>query len=104
MYGLSLVGGTAVLLIDLISANASLGFTPEYASRKRHSAAGKTARASEVHSVPLASRKNHASANANTRFRGLRWFWWYKGVKPVNTFNKVPILGNVFETDYSPRK
>lgn len=92
-----------MLLIDLITPNASLGFTPDYSSRKRDMLQATDGSVQEDSSINIAARKNQATSAGKQRFRGLRWLWWYRNNKR-NTFNKVPIIGNVYETDYSPRK
>ncbi|KAK4687445.1 hypothetical protein P7C73_g2679, partial [Tremellales sp. Uapishka_1] len=99
-----LVGGTPLLLIDLISANASLGFTPEYTSRRRSASLSDETLAMKR---SLEARRAHPSHQSSGNFQS----WWYqiwcqrhgKGGNGVNTFNKVPILGNLHEADYIPR-
>lgn len=106
-----LVGGTPILLIDIIGANSSLGFTPNYTSRKRSTDV--TEVVARMKRAMLDSRRTQSTGEKSssglagllslycqlTRYNG-------NGCRPTgsNTFSKVPILGNVYEADYIPRK
>ena len=113
LISLRLVGGTQLLLVDLVSANATLGFTPNYTSRKR-SIEG---RVEEIQTLPkradLESRRIQGTSQASpSGLGGLLNLWCqlthYTGngctTTGSNTFNNVPILGNLYEADYIPRK
>ncbi|OCF36719.1 peptidase [Kwoniella heveanensis BCC8398] len=113
-----LVGGTPLLLIDLVDASANLTFTPNYNSRKR--SASPLAIDVELEAMKrsfVESRRiqtNNLSANwRSSKTTSLISLWCqltnYKGKGCAaaggksNTFAKVPILGNLYEADYIPR-
>nr|XP_018263216.1 peptidase [Kwoniella dejecticola CBS 10117]OBR85374.1 peptidase [Kwoniella dejecticola CBS 10117] len=114
-----LVGGTPLLLIDLIDSKANIGFTPNYNS-KRSATPTLEGELSLMKKAFVESRKiNSISGNNNkwwqssktqslislycqlTNFKGKGCSGFNTGKS--NTFAKVPILGNLFESDYIPR-
>nr|XP_019010811.1 peptidase [Kwoniella pini CBS 10737]OCF49592.1 peptidase [Kwoniella pini CBS 10737] len=115
-----LVGGTPLLLIDLIDSNANIGFTPNYNS-KRSPVEGATLEGelNLMKKAYIESRKINSISNSNnwwqstktqslislycqlTNFQGKGCSGYNNGKS--NTFAKVPILGNLFESDYIPR-
>ncbi|WVF71604.1 hypothetical protein IAT40_006412 [Kwoniella sp. CBS 6097] len=117
-----LVGGTPLLLIDLVDASANLTFTPNYNSRKRSAVPDVSALEVELELDAMKrsfieSRRvqtNNLSTNwRSSKTTSLISLWCqltnYKGKGCAasggksNTFAKVPILGNVYEADYIPR-
>jgi hypothetical protein len=73
-YFCRLFAGTPVLYIDLVAANATLGFQPTIAKR----------------------------GNKKNGFSGYHWV--NKNSTQGGTFSNVPVLGNVYEGDYLQRK
>nr|XP_019046155.1 peptidase [Kwoniella bestiolae CBS 10118]OCF25085.1 peptidase [Kwoniella bestiolae CBS 10118] len=113
-----LVGGTPLLLIDLVGANASLGFTPNYNSRrsttsmqlKREISEAVQLEKRKINSVNSWNLNSWTSTKTNslislycqlTNFKGKGCSAYNTGKS--NTFAKVPILGNLYENDYIPR-
>ncbi|KAK8864273.1 hypothetical protein IAR55_001519 [Kwoniella newhampshirensis] len=110
-----LVGGTPLLLIDLIDASATLPFSPNYNSRKRSTASSPEAE------IALMKRSLDARRGKSTggftpgsgKSASLLSLWcqltnWKGQGCPSspgggNTFSKVPILGNLYEADFIPR-
>jgi hypothetical protein len=66
--------GTPVLYIDLVAANATLGFQPTIAKRGHG--------------------KHHFSG----------YHWLDRNSTNGGTFSSVPVLGNLYEVDYLQRK
>ncbi|OXG36623.1 peptidase [Cryptococcus neoformans Ze90-1] len=107
-----LAGGTPLLLIDLIDANANLTFTPDYTTRKRSSTPEQETEHDKRHSSLSARRlkSTWAASDTTTKTKGLHSLWChltnYKAPgcsKTGNTFQKVPIVGNVYVGEYLPR-
>ncbi|CAD6590848.1 MAG: hypothetical protein TREMPRED_005902 [Tremellales sp. Tagirdzhanova-0007] len=102
-----LVSGTPLLLIDLIRANSTLGFTPNYNSRKRSvgDSGDRTRRAG------LNNRRVQPSGQASNVPFGLLYLLCRLthnnapgcSSNGTNTFSQIPILGNLYEADYIPR-
>jgi len=106
-----LVGGTPIFLIDLIGANATLGFTPNYNSRKR--SVEMTEELARMKRAVLETRRTQSTGqNPSSGLPSLLNLFCqlthYTGPgctsRGSNTFNKVPIIGNLYEADYIPRK
>jgi hypothetical protein len=108
MLTIRLTGGTPLVTIDLISANnASLGFTPNYISKR-----------SEANSHWIAARRVQASDDDVSKSRSKAsnkildiWCNWTKGKGwgcngqyGKNTYSQVPIVGTIYTEDYVPRK
>lgn len=100
----SLVGGSPLILIDLISADANLGFTPTYASTKRSAISAATL-GDDLEARRLSTSQTSPNAIGNLILTYLQFLQGKnKGSNPANTFQKVPILGNLYYSDYNPRK
>ncbi|WWC94044.1 hypothetical protein V866_000882 [Kwoniella sp. B9012] len=113
-----LVGGTPLLLIDLVGANSSLGFTPNYNSKRSNSPVQpeiykRLVEERKINSISSSLQSEIASWKSTktqslislycqlTNFQGKGCSSYQSGKS--NTFAKVPILGNLFENDYIPR-
>ena len=113
-----LVGGSPVLLIDLVRANASLGFTPTYHAKRAltldpaHDQGSR--RSQRKRRSPLDPRRlldvNIGISVSGSGSGGLLNILCLITNYPTcsntgtGTFQKVPIVGNLFEADYQPRK
>ncbi|ORY32563.1 putative peptidase [Naematelia encephala] len=107
-----LVGGTPLLLIDLVSVNATLGFTPNYQSTRRSFSDDSLSLHRRTPGVELSPRRIKAGSESSAGFSGWLYLWCQvthgkgqgcTGTPSKNTFGKVPILGNLYEEDYTPR-
>jgi hypothetical protein len=105
-----LTGGTPLLLIDLVGVNASLGFTPNYNTKR--DAVLDTAELELMQRAGLEARRQ-ADPSKAANLQGLLYLWCQlthgrgkgcSGSGTGNTFARVPILGNLFEADYIPRR
>ncbi|WWD17430.1 hypothetical protein CI109_101871 [Kwoniella shandongensis] len=114
-----LVGGTPLLLIDLIDAAANLTFTPNYNSRKRSVAEVnvEVEKRSSLEARRSKSTGDQTRSSSNGKSAALLSLWcqltnWRgqgcaasggAGGNGGNTFAKVPIIGNVYQAAYIPR-
>ncbi|KIR33711.1 peptidase [Cryptococcus deuterogattii MMRL2647] len=106
-----LVGGTPLLLIDLVDANANLTFTPDYTTRKRSlTPEQEIEHHDERRSFGTRRLKSVGSSFAAIKPGGLQllrcYLTNYKAPgcsKTGNTFRQVPILGNLYVGEYLPR-
>ena len=107
------VGGTPILLIDLVAADAKLGFTPNYTTKKRDvGVRGENENMDrafiEARRVQSMTSTSNAGGLGNL-YRLYCQLTGYKGAgcsgySSSTSFRKVPILGNLYEADYIPRK
>ncbi|EIW70787.1 hypothetical protein TREMEDRAFT_68225 [Tremella mesenterica DSM 1558] len=84
-----LVGGTPALYIDLVGVNSSLGFTPRYNTKRRR---GNEKRASGLAAEILklyCELTNYKAPGCTSKGSG--------------TYDKVPIIGNIYQALYIPR-
>ena len=119
------IGGTPLLLVDLVAVDASLGFTPNYNTRRDVSA---SRRSGDLVNRKRAASPQHRglsldlglglgaggaglglglSVNGSVGL-GPTQLWCilanYNDPKcGKNTFNQVPILGNLYEVEFQPR-
>lgn len=106
-----LVGGTPLLLIDLVDANANLTFTPDYTTRKRSTTPEQEMEHhDERRSFCTRRLKSLGASIATIKPGGLQslrcYLTNYKAPgcsKTGNTFRQVPILGNLYVGEYLPR-
>ena len=107
-----LAGGTPLLVIDLIDANANLTFTPDYTSRKRSPTFEQETENDERRRSLSARRLKSTGASfaATTKSKGLHSLWChlthYKAPgcsKTGSTFQQVSIIGNLYMGEYLPR-
>lgn len=104
-----LTAGTASIVIDLVNVNASLGFTPNYNTRR--ALIGDELVARDVHE--FAPRRILSSNDQTSTSDGLLGLWckltnnrgWgCQANGNGNTFNRVPVVGNLFENAYIARR
>ncbi|WVR07169.1 hypothetical protein IAU60_004210 [Kwoniella sp. DSM 27419] len=111
-----LVGGTPLLLIDLIDAKANLGFTPNYNTRRSVVPASMEGELEAMKRSFVESRRIQGTDSSrwrSSKTASLTSLWcqltnWKGAGCPAaggngNSFAKVPILGNLYEADYIPR-
>lgn len=110
-----LVGGTRILTLDLVSANSSLGFTPNYNTR-RDVVVSPEVRERELALMKKAvvepRRLQSSSDSITSSGGGLLSFWCQltkgKGFgcqsSGPNTYNAVPIVGKLYEANYIARR
>lgn len=75
-HGSRLFTGTPVLYIDLVTANATLGFQPTITKR----------------------------GNGNDKHHFSGYHWLHRNNTKGDSFSSVPVLGNLYEADYLQRK
>jgi hypothetical protein len=111
-------GGTPILVIDLVDANANLGFTPNYTTKRDSFPVFEERAMSSKLALAPRGWGGYGSGNGNSNSQGgnaLLSFWcqitWNKGYGcssnnggNSNTFAKVPIVGHLLESDYIPRR
>lgn len=105
-------GGTPLLSLDLVSANAQLGFTPNY-NTKRDYKPSVVEYEREVALMRRAMEPRRLQSTGSSSGGGVLLRWWCqitqnKGYgcqsNSKNTYSKVPIVGNLLEDNYIVRK
>lgn len=103
--------GSPVVTLDLVGANAQLGFTPNYNTKRDALAAPEDEESALVGRSSVEPRTLQSSGGGSSN-GGILLRWWCQVTQnqgfgcssKTNTYSKVPIVGNLLENTYTVRE